>query len=241
LHIECGLKSDQGKIRTSNEDQHLADLQINLFLVADGMGGHAAGEVASQITASTIHDCLLKSERSDPQSVLRKAVQYANTKVYDSQHRHSEYRGMGSTLTALMFNENRYYIAQVGDSRAYLLRKGELTQLTRDHSLVWDLYENHLISKENLSRHPRKNIITRSIGTYPEIEPDILSDQSFENDTFMICSDGLTDVLSDSQIQQFLSRYDKNPQEVCEMLVEAANEKGGPDNITVVVVRLIPD
>jgi PPM family protein phosphatase len=238
VHIESGAGSDQGKIRTSNEDQYVADLQKKIFLVADGMGGHAAGEVASKMAASRIEAILSKSESSsDPENFLRQAVQNANVQVYNAQLQNPHYQGMGSTLTILTFQNNRYYIAHVGDSRAYLLRNGDLTQLTRDHSLVWQLYEDKLISKEELSRHPRKNLITRSIGTHPQVEAETQSDQVFENDMFLLCSDGLTDVLSDLQIKNFLNSC-KTPQEITEMLVEAANTGGGPDNITVVVVRI---
>ncbi len=242
MRIECGACNDQGKIRTSNEDQYLANAQKKIFLVADGMGGHAAGEVASQMAASTIEESLSKSELStDPEAILQQAVQDANIRVYNAQRNHPEYRGMGSTLTILTFLENRYYIAHVGDSRAYLFRNGNITQVTRDHSVVWQLYEENLIAKEDLSRHPRKNLITRSIGTQPQVEADIQGNQVFENDIFLLCSDGLTDVLSDMQIQQFLTMNGKTPQEISEMLIEAANAGGGPDNITVVIVRIAPD
>jgi PPM family protein phosphatase len=239
LHIECGEHSDQGRIRTSNEDSRVANLQKKIFLVADGMGGHAAGEVASHIAASTVEEILSNAEPdSNSEELLHLAVQNANTRVYDAQVHQIEYRGMGSTLTLLLIRENRFYLAHVGDSRLYLLREGNLAQLTRDHSIVWQLFEDHLITKEDLSQHPRKNLITRSIGTHPQVEVDIQTDEIHEGDVFLICSDGLTDVLSDQEIQTLLSARGKSPQEICEMLVNAANAGGGPDNITVVVVRI---
>jgi PPM family protein phosphatase len=203
------------------------------------MGGHAAGEVASNIAASTVEEILSNAESdSNPEELLQLAVQNANTRVYDAQVNQIEYRGMGSTLTLLLIRENRFYIAQVGDSRAYLLRNGNLAQLTRDHSIVWQLYEDHLITKDDLSHHPRKNLITRSIGTHPQVEVDLQTDEIHQNDIFLICSDGLTDVLSDQEIEKLLSSSGKSPQEICEMLVNAANAGGGPDNITVVVVAI---
>jgi PPM family protein phosphatase len=241
LQIECGAQSDQGRIRTSNEDSYVVNLAKRIFLVADGMGGHAAGEVASDKAASAVVEILSNSESdSNMEELLQVAVQNANTRVYEAQMYEPEYRGMGSTLTVLTFHGNRFYIAQVGDSRAYLLRNGAISQLTRDHSVVWQLFEDHLIAKEDLSRHPRKNLITRSIGTHPQVEADIQNNEAFDNDTFLLCSDGLTDVLSDLQIQEFLAKRGKSPQEISEMLVEAANGGGGPDNITVVIVRLTP-
>jgi PPM family protein phosphatase len=241
LRIEYGARSDQGKVRTSNEDSFIADIQSKTFLVADGMGGHAAGEVASQIAASTVNELL--SERSPESSVedsLRLAVQEANTRVYETQRLKPEYRGMGSTLTVLTFPDDRYFLAQVGDSRAYLFRDKTLCQLSRDHSLVWPLYEKGLLTKENISRHPQKNLITRSIGTHSEVETDLQSGSLLEGDVFLLCSDGLTDVLSDQDIQQILSDADKNPQDASDRLIQAANSRGGPDNVTVVVICLKP-
>ena len=169
---------------------------------------------------------------------LRLAVQRANARVYETQRLNSEYRGMGSTLTALTFDDGRYYVAQVGDSRAYLFREQALVQLTRDHSLVWPLYESGILTKDELSRHPQKNLITRSIGTHPEVEPDIRSGAAFAGDIYLLCSDGLTDVLLDSDIERILSSGGNNPAALIELLINAANAGGGPDNVTTVVVRL---
>jgi len=242
LRIEYGARSDQGMVRTSNEDSCIANLKSEIFLVADGMGGHAAGEIASQIAAATVEE-VVSSRRSGPkmEDHLQLAVQKANMRVYETQRLKPEYRGMGSTLTVLTFLENRYYLAQVGDSRAYLFRDESLNQLTRDHSLVWPLFESGILSKEDISRHPQKNLITRSIGTHPEVEADIQSGIAYEGDLFLLCSDGLTDVLSDQDILQILAGDDKNPQEICETLVRAANSGGGPDNVTVVIIYLTPD
>jgi PPM family protein phosphatase len=224
-------------IRTSNEDSFIADDQSKVFLVADGMGGHAAGEIASQITASTVNELLSKrAPESNLEDALSLAVREANTRVYETQKLKPEYRGMGSTLTALTVADNRYFLAQVGDSRAYLFRENALSQLSRDHSIVWPLYEKGLLTKEDISRHPRKNLITRSIGTHPEVEVDLKSDSVLEGDVFLLCTDGLTDVLSDQDIQQILSDGDKNLKEIGERLIQAANSGGGPDNITIVVV-----
>lgn len=240
MRIEYGSRCDQGKVRTSNEDSCITNAKGRIFLVADGMGGHAAGEIASQIAASAVDEIMSgRAPESDVENLLRVAVESANARVYETQRIKSEYRGMGSTLTALTFTENRYYIAQVGDSRAYLLRDGSLNQLTMDHSLVWPLFESGILAKDDISRHPQKNLITRSIGTHPEVEADLLSGAAFEGDTYMLCSDGLTDVLLDSDIQNIL-KGSCNPQELSDSLVNAANSGGGPDNVTVVIVRLTP-
>jgi PPM family protein phosphatase len=239
LHIECAARSDQGRIRTTNEDSCIANPDKKIFIVADGMGGHAAGEIASQITAKTVEEIL---SGGDPgfgtPDLLRFAIQEANTRVFETQKVQSEYRGMGSTLTALTFTDQEYHIAQVGDSRAYLLRNKMLSQLTRDHSLVWPLFESGLLTKDDISRHPQKNLITRSIGTQSQVEPELEKGDALQGDIFLLCSDGLTDVLKDRDIMNFLSEEGVGPQEMSERLIQAANTGGGPDNVTVVLVYL---
>jgi protein phosphatase len=181
-----------------------------------------------------------RNQNSDVEELLQAAVQEANRRVFEAQKLNPEYRGMGSTLTVLTIPDNRFYLAQVGDSRAYLYRNKTLSQLSRDHSLVWPLFEKGLMSKDDISRHPQKNLITRSIGTHPEVEADLDNGALIEGDVFLLCSDGLTDVLSDHDILQILSNGSMNPQEMSEKLVQAANFGGGPDNVTVVVVSVRP-
>ena len=243
MHTEFGVQSDRGKIRTSNEDCYVASNKNMLFLVADGMGGHAAGEIASQIAASTVEEVISKGAdpEAEPEDVLRFAVEEANSRIYQAQRQRAEYEGMGSTLTVLAFRDNHYYIAHVGDSRAYLFRDGILDQLTQDHSLVWQLYESGILSKAELSHHPQKNLITRSIGPHFQVEVDLEGGPAYEGDVFLLCSDGLTDVLTDDDIRRVLSDNSKTPQELSEFLVNAANAGGGPDNVTAVVVRPTPE
>jgi PPM family protein phosphatase len=206
------------------------------------MGGHAAGEIASQIAASTVEEVVSgKTVESNMDDLLRLSVQKANARVYETQKLKPECRGMGSTLTVLTFLDKHYFVAQVGDSRAYLFRNNALSQLTRDHSLVWPLYESGLLTKDDISRHPQKNLITRSIGTQLQVEADLQKGEALEGDIFLLCSDGLTDVLSDQDIQQVLSYTDRHPQALSDLLINAANAGGGPDNVTAVVVCLAPD
>ena len=240
MQIDYGTATSQGKVRTSNEDSFAADSGSRLFLVADGMGGHAAGEVASEIAASTVEE-LVASERGDNAGLgelLIGAARAANGRIYEAQRQRPELSGMGSTLTVLVFSDSSYHIAHVGDSRAYLLRAGILDQLTRDHSLVWHLFESGVLRKDELSSHPQKNLITRSIGPHPQVEVDVECGEVHEGDTFLLCSDGLTDVLSDEDIRRTLSAADASPQQLGDTLVSAANARGGPDNITVIVVRI---
>jgi PPM family protein phosphatase len=242
LRIEYGARSDPGRVRASNEDSYIANSKSAIFLVADGMGGHAAGEIASHIAATTVEEVVSgKTVESNMDDLLRLAVQKANASVYETQKLKPECRGMGSTLTVLTFLNKHYFVAQVGDSRAYLFRNNALSQLTRDHSLVWPLYESGLLTKDDISRHPQKNLITRSIGTQPQVEADLQRGETLEGDIFLLCSDGLTDVLSDQDIQQVLSYTDRHPQALSDLLINAANAGGGPDNVTAVVVCLAPD
>ncbi|MBP1596028.1 MAG: Stp1/IreP family PP2C-type Ser/Thr phosphatase [Acidobacteria bacterium] len=227
-------------MRTSNEDSFVANPDAGLFLVADGMGGHAAGEIASQLAASTIEGMLVREASPDANvpEILRLAAEEANQRVFEAQRQDRALSGMGSTLTVLFFRGEKYYIAHVGDSRAYRLRNGSLDQLTRDHSLVWHLYENGVLRKTDLSTHPQKNLITRSVGSHPQVEIDLEQGEACEGDIFLLCSDGLTDGVTDDGIRGILNARLSQPQQMADLLVDAANLAGGPDNITVVVVRI---
>ena len=207
------------------------------------MGGHAAGEIASQLAASTINAWVMahNADSEQPAEMLRRGALEANNRVFEAQRQDRSLAGMGSTLTALLFQGEHYYIAHVGDSRAYRLRDGMLTQLTRDHSLVWHLYENGVLAKSDLARHPQKNLITRSIGSHSQVEIDIEEGQGRAGDVYLLSSDGLTDGVPEEDICAVLSDPRKTPQEMADHLVEAANQAGGPDNITVVVIRLEAD
>ncbi len=243
MRIEFGTSTSQGKIRTSNEDSFAAEPGGPLFLVADGMGGHAAGEVASRIVAVTVAE-VFAAAREGPlglEAALLRAVQEANHRVFAAQQGAPELSGMGSTLTALAFDDTSYLIAHVGDSRAYLMRDGALRQLTQDHSLVWHLFQSGILRKDELSSHPQKNLITRSIGPHQDVEVDLERGEACPGDMFLLCSDGLTDVLTDDGIREIISAADRTPQQLGDALVSAANQGGGPDNITVIVVRLHPD
>jgi protein phosphatase len=242
LRIECGARTDQGRVRTSNEDYFVANLGKRIFLVADGMGGHAAGEIASRMTAEKIEEVLSagSAAAATTEDLLRFAVEQANASVHETQKVRPDYRGMGSTLTLLTVSDDLYAIAQVGDSRAYLLRDRDFIQLTQDHSLVWPLYRSGVITKDEISRNPRKNLITRSIGTQPQVEADVATGSVRGGDLFLLCSDGLTDVLSDGDLSLTLLNGSADPQHLCDVLIDTANARGGPDNITAVIVRLLP-
>lgn len=221
----------------------MVNRETSLLLVADGMGGHAAGEIASQMAAAAINEWVTSHGDAEENiaEMLRQGALEANARVFEAQRQDRTLAGMGSTLTALYFQGRRYYIAHVGDSRAYRLRDGTLEQLTRDHSLVWHLYENRVLEKSDLSRHPQKNLITRSIGSHPQVDIDIEEGEGQVGDVYLLCSDGLTDGVPEDSLCTALSVAEKTPQEIAEDLVNAANEAGGTDNITVVVIRLEAD
>ena len=242
MEIEYCFRSDRGKVRSSNEDSCVADAKNLVFLVADGMGGHVAGEVASQMAALAVDEVMSSgASEGNAEALLQLAVTAANRRVYEAQMLKPEYRGMGSTLTVVTFRQGRYYLAQVGDSRAYLLRNGDLIQLTRDHSLVWPLFERGIITKDEISRHPQKNLITRSVGTHPEVEADLRSGEVIPGDLFLLCSDGLTDILSDREIRQILATESQSIINLCDQLIDEANLRGSPDNVTVVLIRITTD
>jgi len=203
------------------------------------MGGHAAGEIASQLAATALNRWVTEHDTDESAGdMLRLGALEANASVFEAQRQDRNLTGMGSTLTAIYFRGDKYYIAHVGDSRAYRLRDDTLEQLTRDHSLVWHLYENGVLAKSDLSRHPQKNLITRSIGSHPQVDIDIEIGEACPGDVYLLCSDGLTDGVSEEEIREALSDPGKTPLQIANRLVEAANHAGGPDNITVVVIRL---
>jgi PPM family protein phosphatase len=241
VQFQYGSQTSQGKVRLSNEDSCVANPEAGLFLVADGMGGHAAGEIASQLAARTLEEWVsAHADDEPPADMLTAGASEANARVFEAQRRDRSLAGMGSTLTALFFRDGKYYIAHVGDSRAYRLRDDKLEQLTRDHSLVWHLYESKVLEKAELSRHPQKNLITRSIGSHPQVEIDLEQGEGLPGDMYLLCSDGLTDGVSEEEIAQALSANRKSPQKAADLLVDQANKAGGPDNITVIVVGLVP-
>jgi serine/threonine protein phosphatase PrpC len=239
LLIRCGSQTDIGKARKSNEDSYVANVEYRLFLVADGMGGEPGGDLASRIAASTVEEIVTGSDTMwDPRDLLNEAVRRANAQIYEIQRRKTGLLGMGTTLTILYLANTHYHMAHVGDSRCYLQRGGVVHQLTRDHSLVWPLYERGTLTKDDLSSHPQKNLITRSIGPHPSVKPDLQKGDVQEEDVFLLCSDGLSDVVKDEDISRLLSDTGISPQETAGALIQAANSAGGPDNITSVVVRL---
>lgn len=224
-----GSRTDVGCVRDHNEDS-LA-VRPPLFVVADGMGGHAAGEVASEIAVQVISE---KAPVAPDAEALGEAVREANAAILRAAHEGRGREGMGTTVTAAMLEGERLVIAQVGDSRAYLLHQGTLQQLTRDHSLVADMIEAGQLTPEEARTHPNRSVITRALGSAPDTQPDLYEINVETGDRLLICSDGLTTMLHDDEIEAILARC-HDPQRAAAQLVNEAIAAGGYDNVTVVV------
>ncbi|WP_447972693.1 Stp1/IreP family PP2C-type Ser/Thr phosphatase [Nitrospira sp. Kam-Ns4a] len=233
--------SDLGKVREENEDAVLVLDELGLWLVADGMGGHPGGDVASRLAVRAVADFMKRAGLSpssrEAEPLLRKAIQHANDAVREESRTRPDLSGMGTTLVALHINHEEAVLAHVGDSRAYLLRDRSLRPLTHDHSFVEEQMRLGLLTAEEARRHPYRHMLTRAVGIEPQVEPDTLSLPLEPDDCLLLCTDGLTKMLEDSEILDTLEKASSAPERACRALVEAANRRGGPDNITVVVVR----
>ncbi len=249
-HQVCGA-TDVGRRRESNEDQYLVDPEIGVYAVADGMGGHAAGEIASELAIETLSAVLRRDGWPDTTGEgteqerktrtarsIREAIGAANRKICESVENHAEWKGMGTTLVALAISGNSAIIGHVGDSRAYLVRAGKLSRLTSDHSWVNEQVKLGLLSADDAQRHPWRNIVTRALGNRAEVDVDLMEQPMQENDLFLLCSDGLNTMLRDGEIRTILEKRAEDPEQACRELIAAANARGGEDNITVVVLRV---
>ncbi len=225
--------TDTGRQRRANEDSHLA--RAPLFVVADGMGGAQAGEVASRIAIESFQDGL--QDAAAPETALAELTQRANAHIHELSHSNAEQAGMGTTLTAVYVGEREISIAHVGDSRAYRLRDGVLERLTEDHSLVDELLRQGRLTPEEALEHPQRSVITRALGPEGVVEVDTRSYSARDGDVYLLCSDGLTTMLSEDRLAELLLAH-ASLREAGEALIAAANEAGGRDNITVVLLRV---
>ena len=231
-HVSFGSRTDIGCVRDHNEDSLV--VAPPLYVVADGMGGHAAGEVASEIAVEVLAERAPKT--LDPEALAR-AVEEANLAIINAARIGEGRKGMGTTCTAAMLEDERLIIAQVGDSRAYLMHNGKLQQLTRDHSLVADLVEAGEITPAQARIHPQRSAITRALGSDPRTQPDMYEINVEAGDRLLLCSDGLSSMLEDDEIQTIMNRTD-DPQLCAAQLVNGAIAAGGSDNVTVIVVNI---
>jgi len=239
VHFTCAARTDVGLVRSGNEDNFLMHSERGIFIVADGMGGHAAGEVASEMAVRiTSHAIGSLRGMSDEEASdrMRTAIQAANDAIFERTLTEPDQQGMGTTLTMLVLLEGRYLIGQVGDSRAYLLRDGRFLQVTKDHSYVQEQVDAGMLTPDQARGHPHSSIITRCVGASEEVVPDVYSGSLEEGDIMLLASDGLTGMLEDEQLTRIL-RSDGEPQHWVDRMIMEANCRGGLDNITAIVVR----
>jgi protein phosphatase len=230
--VDEAARTDAGRQRHANEDSYF--VRAPAFAVADGMGGAQAGEVASQIAAEAFEE---RSEDGSPEQQLARVAQEANRRIFELAQEDSSRSGMGTTLTAALVAGDEVTIVHVGDSRAYLLRDGDLRQLTRDHSLVEELRRQGRLTPEEAEDHPQRSIITRALGPERDVELDVHTHQARSGDLFMLCSDGLTSMVRQDRLRDIVTE-NTSLREAADRLVAEANQMGGRDNITVVLFRL---
>lgn len=222
--------TDPGLARVENEDAYLLDLEAGFFAVADGMGGHRAGAVASRLAVETIAAGAAGLRDAADLAAL---VRLANMTVLEQASRNDDEAGMGTTLTAALIREGRAYLAHVGDSRAYLYRDGQLSRLTDDHSLVGEMVRLGALSDEEARRHPSRNVLTRALGTSPEVDIDLREADLQAGDVLLLCTDGLFGLLTDAELAAALAL---EPALAVRRLLETALSRGAPDNVTAVLV-----
>src|SRR6059036_1413212 len=239
-----------GKQRQHNEDSFLVAAEAKLYLVADGMGGHAAGEIASRIAVDSISEFILHMKEDDgtwPHAYdehykrstnrLMAAVRLANTRVLEAMRKDARLRGMGTTVVACLADEDSTMsVAHVGDSRAYLIRDGELSRLTNDHSWVFEQVQAGMLTEAEAEKHPLRNVITRALGGALSVTPDAAEVQSQSGDVYLLCSDGLTGMVPEDEILRVVSENNNDLETACQTLIDLANERGGLDNVTAILV-----
>ncbi len=250
--LAAGL-SDLGLHREGNEDSFSIESPVGLYLVADGMGGHLAGEVASQVAVEMIkksfHRWLGDNQPEDqifgqpdqslskPGNYLRSSIRLANRVVYEMAVEYEQYHGMGTTIVALYVAPDHIVAANVGDSRIYMIRRGRIERLSKDHTIVAEQMEMGTLTEKEATASPLKHILTRNLGSANHVDVEIFEIQPFQNARFILCTDGLTDLVSEKEILE-VTRKGNHPEKICRRLVDMALQRGAPDNTTVVAVFL---
>ncbi|MEA2489362.1 MAG: family protein phosphatase [Acidobacteriota bacterium] len=240
-----------GRQRQHNEDAFLVEDDAHLFLVADGMGGHAAGEIASRIAVDSINEFIIHTKEDDgtwPHAYdesfkrstnrLMAAVRMANTRVLEAMRKDARLRGMGTTVVACLADENTISVAHVGDSRAYLIRENHISRVTNDHSWVFEQVQAGMLTEAEAEKHPLRNVITRALGGALQVSPDASEIEPRKGDVILLCSDGLTGMVPEDEILRLVTTSDGDLEKACRQLIDAANERGGLDNITAVLVTV---
>lgn len=246
--------TDAGMVREKNEDAIGFDSALGLVVLADGMGGHRGGEIASSMTVDTIIDELqqnipeINSGEVDDASgfskesiAIQDAVVTANDLVYKTAEANPEHKGMGTTIVVLQFYNNSFSLAHIGDSRCYRIRNEKMEQITKDHSLLQELIDRGFYTPEEARNSMNKNLVTRALGIDPVVMPDIQEDIVLKNDIYLLCSDGLTDLVEDEDIYYTIKEFSDNLEEAAKQLITKANQNGGKDNISVMLCRIDED
>jgi PPM family protein phosphatase len=250
MQVKAFGLSHVGRQRQHNEDSYLVEDDAKLFLVADGMGGHAAGEIASRIAVDSINEFIVHSKSDDgtwPHAYdehfrrstnrLMAAVRLANTRVLEAMRKDARLRGMGTTVVACLVDNDLISVAHVGDSRAYLIRDKHLSRITNDHSWVFEQVQAGMLTEAEAEKHPLRNVITRALGGALQVTPDASEIEARPGDVYLLCSDGLTGMVSEDEILKVVTQNDGDLKKACHQLIDIANEHGGLDNVTAVLVR----
>jgi serine/threonine protein phosphatase PrpC len=250
--LEAFGKTDVGRRRKLNEDNILLDREIDLYAVCDGMGGHNAGEIASKMAIETLHAFIAKSHGEEKDITwpyglephlsfeanrLKTAIKLANKRVFKAADNREDYTGMGTTLVAALVSEGTLTVGSAGDSRCYMVRDGKLSQLTRDDSWVSAAWAEGILSHDEIDRHPLRNVITKAVGAKDTIEIETSEHKLQPGDVVLLCSDGLHAMLTDEQILPLLEPLPGTLEKTADVLIDAANEAGGKDNVSVVLLR----
>ncbi len=239
--MKIGFESDPGKVRDNNEDWLVVDEDMGLFLVADGMGGHQAGEVASRVGGEKIHEIirtrLKEGNELNIEALIREACDTANKELLSQASNNPDFSGMGTTVVLGLFQHNEFYIVHVGDSRAYLINSQNITLLTEDHSLVAGMVSAGRISEKEARSHKMLHIITQCLGSNEYYGPDIKKFKLDKGEIILLCSDGLTDMVEDDDIRKVVNKNRGDLQNCAKELVKLANKKGGKDNITLILAE----
>lgn len=246
--------TDTGMVRKKNEDTIGFDSALGLVVLADGMGGHRGGEVASGLTVDSVINTVqqnlppIEPGQTDPDSgysleslCIQEAVEQANQLVYKMAEENSDHRGMGTTVVVLQFYNNTLSLAHIGDSRCYRIRKEKMEQMTKDHSLLQELIDRGFYTAEEAKNSMNKNLVTRALGIDPVVTVDIQEDIVLKNDIYLLCSDGLTDLVEDEHICLTINRFSDNLEEAAKQLITKANQNGGKDNISVMLCKIKDD
>ncbi len=248
--LELACNSDVGRKRAYNEDSSAIDASLGLLAIADGMGGYNAGEVASAVSISTIVKYIrqqlpqLQAQQIDPVSgfalesiLLREAIQEANFEIFRSAKENPKFKGMGTTILVVLFYDNHFTVAHVGDSRLYLFRNERLEKVTNDHSLIQELVDRGLYTQQEAEAKTPSNLVTRALGISEIVNVDLFEDAVLPDDLFLLCTDGLTDMVDDAEISATINSHSDNLNRAAQELIDLANSRGGKDNISVILGR----